>query len=243
MAATLAPARTTRVVLIDEHALLRGGMRAIIEAHDDLRVVGEASDGVGGVDLVLETHPDVVVMAAQLPRLDGIEATRRLCAAGTRARILMISDCADDECLLRALHAGAAGAIARDAAPDRLTEAVRGIANGESVVSSAVTQKLIEGYVDQALNEAALKDRFSCLTDREEEILTRMTRGMSNGAIAAEMYLSEATVKTHVTRILSKLDVESRLQAVVLAYESGFVRPGQAMSGATRFSATGQRAA
>jgi DNA-binding NarL/FixJ family response regulator len=217
----------TKVVLVDDHLLLRSGMKAMLEAHDDLSVVGEAGDGAEAVDVVLACHPDVVLMDVRMPKLDGIEATRRLVAAGSRARVLVLTTFDEDDYVLDALRAGASGFLLKDAPPERLADAVRTVAAGDRLLAPAIVHRLIETHLSRASAGAGLLSRFDALTSRELEIVRHLARGLSNAAIGRAMHLSEATVKTHVTRILSKLGLTSRVQAVVLAYESGFVRPGE----------------
>ena len=228
MPLTIAPTGVLRIVLVDDQALLRAGMRAMLSTDPALEVVGEAGDGASGVGLVLERHPDIVLMDLTLPGVDGIEATRRIVAGRSRSRVLVLTDSDDDAVQLRAVAAGAAGCLAADTAPEQLLAAVHRAAAGEPVLSPAVVQRLVETQVHGAVRETALRRRFEDLTAREGQILERVARGLSNAAISAELFLSEATVKTHVTRILAKLGVASRVQAVVLAYEGGFVRLGDA---------------
>jgi DNA-binding NarL/FixJ family response regulator len=215
-----------RVVLVDDHELLRGGMRAMLEAQEDITVVGEAGDGAEGVEVALATHPDVVVMDLGMPRLDGVEAMRRLRVARSRARILVVTGADHAEVLSDVMAAGAVGFIAKDEVCARLPEAVRIASTGDRVVSPIVTDWLIDGHLESAVGHRELQSRFDDLTPRELDIMRLLTRGMSNSDVSRTVHLSEATVKTHVTRILGKLGVASRVQAVVLAYESGFVRPG-----------------
>jgi DNA-binding NarL/FixJ family response regulator len=221
-----------KIALIDDQALLRGGIRALLEAVEDFEVVGEAGDGAEGVEVVLRTHPDVVLMDIRMPRLDGLGATRRLVAAGSTARILVLTTFDEDEHVLEALRAGAAGFILKDAPPQRLADSIRTIAAGDTLLAPSITQRLIEAHVGRSDREETLRRRFEDLTDREREIVRHLTRGLSNADIGRTMFLSEATVKTHVTRALAKLGLRSRVQAVVLAYESGFVRPGDLPAGA-----------
>jgi DNA-binding NarL/FixJ family response regulator len=216
--------RRTRIVLVDDHVLVRSGMRALLDAQPDLEVTGEASDGAEGVELALQSHPDVVLMDLAMPVLDGIEATRRIVAAGSRARILVVTSHDDDSLVLRALRAGATGFFLKDAAADRLAEAVRAVAKGDTLLAPPIAKRLVESQLGGT--RVKLRPRFDSLTERERDIVRRLARGLSNAALAQELGLSEATVKTHVTRLLTKLGVRSRVQAVVLAYESGFVRPG-----------------
>jgi DNA-binding NarL/FixJ family response regulator len=214
-----------RVAIADDQALLRAGLRALLEADDDVAVVGEAGDGAEAVDVVLATHPDVVLMDIRMPRLDGIAATRRVLAAGSRARILVLTTFDADEYVVEALRSGAAGFLLKDGPPDRLAAAVRTVAAGEALLAPAITRRLIEEYVGTA-SQHALRERLDLLTEREHHVLVELAAGKSNAEIGASMYLSEATVKTHLTRVLSKLDLKSRVQAVVFAYESGLVQPG-----------------
>ncbi|MDA0159752.1 response regulator transcription factor [Solirubrobacter ginsenosidimutans] len=215
---------TTRIVLVDDHVLVRSGMRALLDAQPDFEVTGEASDGAEGVELALNTHPDVVLMDLAMPVLDGIEATKRILAAGSKARILVVTSHDDDSLVVRALRAGATGFFLKDAAADRLAEAVRAVAKGDTLLAPTIAKRLVDSQLTGA--RPALRHRFNTLTERERDICRRLARGLSNAALATELGLSEATIKTHVTRLLSKLDVRSRVQAVVLAYESGFIRPG-----------------
>jgi DNA-binding NarL/FixJ family response regulator len=218
--------RRTRIVLVDDHVLVRSGMKALLDAEPDLEVTGEASDGAEGVELALERRPDVVLMDVKMPVLDGIEATRRLVAAGSRARILVVTSHDDDSLVLHALRAGASGFFLKDAAADRLCEAVRTVAAGNTLLAPPIARRLVESQLGEGGARTELKPRFDTLTARERDIVRRLAHGLSNAALADAVALSEATVKTHVTRLLSKLGVRSRVQAVVLAYESGFVRPG-----------------
>jgi DNA-binding NarL/FixJ family response regulator len=216
-----------KVVVADDQALLRAGLRALIEAEDDLRVVGEAGDGIEAVDVSLATHPDVVLMDIRMPEMDGITATRRLLGSGSRARVLMLTTFDADEYVVDAFRAGAAGFLLKDGPPDQLAAAVRTIAAGEALLAPALTSRLIEEYVGTAPQEQ-LHGRLHELTERELEVLEQLAAGKSNAEIGEALFLSEATVKTHLTRVLSKLGLKSRVQAVVFAYESGLVRPGRA---------------
>jgi DNA-binding NarL/FixJ family response regulator len=216
-----------RVLIADDHALMRDGLRGMLNAQEDMEVVGEAEDGARAVDEAVRHHPDVVIMDIRMPRLDGIEATKRLRAQGERApRVLVLTTFDLDEYVFEALRAGAGGFMLKDAPPGQLAEAVRTVAAGESLLAPAVTRRLIERFVSRPPADAVRRGRFAELTERELEVLRLLTRGLSNAEIGEELYLSEATVKTHVTRVLSKLGVRDRVQAVVLAYESGLVEPG-----------------
>jgi DNA-binding NarL/FixJ family response regulator len=216
-----------RVLVADDHALMRSGLRGMLDAEADIEVVGEAEDGAAAVDEAIRLHPDVVIMDIRMPRVDGIEATRRLMALGDAApRILVLTTFDLDEYVFEALRAGAGGFMLKDAPPSQLTEGVRTVAAGESLLAPALTRRLIERYVKHPPADAVRRERFGDLTDRELEVVQLLTHGLSNAEIGDRLYLSEATVKTHVTRVLQKLGVRDRVQAVVLAYESGLVQPG-----------------
>jgi DNA-binding NarL/FixJ family response regulator len=217
-----------RVLIADDHELLRNGLRGMLDAQQDMEVVGEAEDGARAVDEAIRLHPDVVIMDIRMPRLDGIEATKRLAAQGEKApRVLVLTTFDLDEYVYEALRAGAGGFMLKDAPPRQLAEAVRTVAAGEALLAPAVTKRLIERYVSRPPADAVRRERFAELTERELEVLKLLTRGLSNVEIAERLFLSEATVKTHVTRVLNKLGVRDRVQAVVLAYESGLAQPGQ----------------
>jgi DNA-binding NarL/FixJ family response regulator len=216
-----------RVLIADDHELMRNGLRAILDAQQDIEVIGEAEHGAQAVENAISLHPDVVIMDIRMPRLDGIEATKRLAVQGERTpKVLVLTTFDLDEYVYEALRAGAAGFLLKDTPPRQLAEAVRTIAAGESLLAPAVTKRLIERYVSRPPSDTARRGRFAELTERELEVLQLITRGLSNSEIGARLFLSEATIKTHVTRILSKLGVRDRVQAVVLAYESGLVQPG-----------------
>jgi DNA-binding NarL/FixJ family response regulator len=214
-------------MIADDHALLRDGLRAILDAQDDLEVVGEASDGEELLARSAELRPDIVIMDIRMPRMDGIEATRRLVAQDEDApRVLVLTTFDLDEYVFEALEAGAGGFMLKDAPPAQLADAVRTVARGDVLLAPAVTRRLIERYVRRRPADASLAARFQELTERELEVLQLLTRGLSNAEIGARLFLSAATVKTHVTRMLAKLRVRDRVQAVVLAYEAGIVEPG-----------------
>jgi len=217
-----------RVLIADDHELMRNGLRAILGAQQDIEVVGEAEHGAQAVENAIRLYPDVVIMDIRMPRLDGIEATKRLALQGEKApKVLVLTTFDLDEYVYQALRAGAAGFLLKDTPPRQLAEAVRTIAAGESLLAPAVTKRLIERYVSRPPGDTARRERFAELTERELQVLQLITRGLSNAEIGARLFLSEATVKTHVTRILSKLGVRDRVQAVVLAYETGLVQPGE----------------
>jgi DNA-binding NarL/FixJ family response regulator len=216
-----------KVLVADDQALVRGGLRAMLEVEDDLAVVGEAADGAQAVETALRTHPDVVLMDVRMPGLDGIEATRRLLAAGSRARVLVVTTFDQDAYVLDALRAGASGFLLKATSPDRLADAVRTIAAGESVLDPLLTRRLIETYLQQPGPDPDTARRIEELSPREHEVWRLVSRGMSNAQMGEALFLSETTVKSHVTRLLGKLGVPSRVGAVILAYETGLVRPGE----------------
>jgi DNA-binding NarL/FixJ family response regulator len=213
-----------RVVVADDQPLLRAGIVAILDTQDDLSVVGEADDGAHAVRLVRELEPDVVLMDVQMPHVDGIEATRQLADSG--ARIVMLTTFDLDRYVYDAMRAGAAGFLLKDTRPESLVEAVRATARGEALLAPQVTRRLVEEFVSRPAPGAVDDGRLSPLTPREREVLTEIGRGRPNAEIAAALFLSEATVRTHVTRVFAKMQLRDRSQAVVLAYECGLVRAG-----------------
>ncbi len=213
-----------RVVVADDHALVRSGITGLLEA-GDLDVVGEAADGEEAVALARQLRPDVVVMDIRMPRVDGIEATRRLRQDPAGPQVLVLTTFDLDEYVFRALQAGAAGFLLKDAPPGRLVDAVRTVAAGEALLAPAVTRRLIERHL-RAPAPGPRADPAAGLSPREREVWLLVAQGLSNAEIAASLVVSEATVKAHLTRLLAKLGVRDRVQAVVLAYESGVVRPG-----------------
>lgn len=215
-----------RVVIADDHALIRGGLAGMLGAQEDLEVVGEAADGAEAVELVLRERPDVVVMDIRMPGMDGIAATRRLADHGLAAGVLVLTTFDLDEYVYEALRAGAGGFLLKDASPARLADAVRTVAAGDALFAPSVTRRLVERFVSRAPAGDGLPPGFAELTAREVEVARLIARGRSNGEIAAALFLSEATVKTHVGRVMAKLGVRDRVGVVVLAYESGLVEPG-----------------
>lgn len=216
---------TIRILIADDQALIRGGFRMILDAEEDLEVVGEAIDGEDAIRRCAELAPDVVVMDVRMPTMDGIEATRRITADDPSARVLILTMFDLDEYVYRALRAGASGFMLKDRPPEELVAAVRIVAGGDALLAPSVTRRLIEEFAqrpDPPPPPAALGE----LTDREREVLVCMARGLSNGEIARELFVAETTVKTHVGRVLHKLGLRDRAQAVVVAYESGLVHPG-----------------
>lgn len=228
VAAAPTPARRTplKVVVADDQELLRGGLCAMLEATDDIVVVGQAEDGAEAVDVALATHPDVVLMDVRMPNLDGIEATRRLLATGSRARVVVLTSFDLDEYVLQALRVGAAGFLLKSTSPERLADGIRTVARGEALLDPTVTRRLVERYMTAPETDPDTLHRLEQLTEREAYVLRLLARGLSNAEIGRELFVTEGTAKTHVTRLLGKLGVRSRVQAVVFAYESGTVRPG-----------------
>ena len=212
-------------LVVDDQALVRAGFRMILAAEPDIEVVGEAVDGREAVHLALELRPDVVLMDVQMPRVDGIQATAELARAGSRARVLILTTFHIDAYVYAALKAGASGFVLKDVDPADLVAAVRCVAQGDALLAPAVTRRLIEQYVARPLTRDPPAEA-GLLTSREWEVLRLIARGRSNAEIGSELFLAEATVKTHVTRMLRKLGLRDRVQAVVLAYETGLVQPG-----------------
>jgi len=219
---------TIRVVVIDDQELVRTGFRMILDAEDDIDVVGVAGDGDHAVELCTSAAADVALMDVRMPRVDGIEATRRVRAAGVGTKVLVLTTFDLDEYVFDAVRAGASGFLLKDAPPEDLVHAVRVVAAGDALLSPSITKRLIEEFGRVAPTHAASghDPRISRLTEREREVLVLMARGLANGEIADALFLGEATVKTHVGRVLTKLEVRDRVQAVVLAYETGVVTPG-----------------
>jgi DNA-binding NarL/FixJ family response regulator len=216
-----------RVLLADDQELVRSGFRLILELAEGIEVVGEAADGQQAVRLAGELRPDVVLMDVRMPGLDGIEATRRLARAGIATKVLVLTTFDLDEYVYAAVRAGASGFLLKDAPRDQLVTAVRTVARGEALLAPAITRRLIERFIARPAPTRAVP-ALSGLSVRELEVLRLLARGLSNAEIAAELFLGEATVKTHLARVFTKLDLRDRVQAVVLAYESGLVEPGAA---------------
>jgi DNA-binding NarL/FixJ family response regulator len=217
-----------RIILVDDQELVRAGFRMVLDAQPDMQVVGEAADGNAAIDLARRLHADVMVMDARMPRLDGVEATRQIRLAGDLPRVLMLTTFDLDEYAFAALKAGASGFLLKDVPPEELLFAIRAVYSGESVVAPSTTRRLINQFA--ALlpgGEQTAPDELADLTDREREVLTLVAQGLSNAEIAQQLFVSEATVKTHVGRVLAKLGLRDRVQAVVYAYEHGLVRAGQ----------------
>ena len=222
---------TIRVVLADDQALVRTGFRMILAETDDIEVVGEAGDGDEAVRVAARASPDVVLMDVRMPGTDGIAATRMIRAAGSATRVLILTTFDLDEYVYAGLRAGASGFLLKDALAPELISAVRVVASGEAVVAPTVTRRLIERFVGDGPEAGRLSlAALDVLTGREREVLMLIARGLANAGIAHALFLSEGTVKTHVSRILAKLGLRDRLQAVILAYETGLVRAGQGSS-------------
>ena len=215
-----------RVLIADDQALLRGGFRMILESQKDIEVVGEAADGREALERVRALEPDVVLMDIRMPELDGLEATRRLIGGDDGPRVLILTTFDLDEYVYEAMKAGASGFLLKEVRPEQLADAVRAVAAGETLVAPTITRRLIEEFVSRRPPGSGTPEQVSELTERELEVLKLVARGLSNAEIAATLFLSEATVKTHVTHVLGKLGLRDRVQAVVLAYECELVLPG-----------------
>jgi DNA-binding NarL/FixJ family response regulator len=214
------------VLIADDQALVRGGLRMIIDAQQDMHVVGEAENGADAVATTESVQPDVVLMDIRMPQLDGITATRRLAEQGPpKTRVLMLTTFDEDQLVYEAMRAGASGFLLKSAPPARLTEAIRIIAAGEALLAPSITRRLVEDFVRRPPPGEEAPPELTELTEREREVLALVARGLSNAEIAAELVVSEATVKTHLNHVLGKLNLRDRVQAVVLAYETGFVQP------------------
>jgi DNA-binding NarL/FixJ family response regulator len=214
-----------RVVIADDQQLLRAGFRVILESEDDIEVVGEAADGLEVLDVVAQVRPDVVLMDIRMPLLDGLAATERLMATAEPPRVVVLTTFDQNEYVVRALRAGAYGFLLKDAPASRLVTAIRAAAGGDALIEPSITRRLVEQFTT-AEAPTGTPARLGSLTDRELDVLRLVARGLSNAEIAAELVVADTTVKTHVARLLTKLGLRDRVQAVVLAYESGFVRRG-----------------
>ncbi|MFE0352202.1 response regulator [Streptomyces nigra] len=223
----------TTVLIADDQTLQRFGFRMLLESQDDMTVLGEAANGSEAVRMTAELNPDVVLMDVRMPGLDGIEATRRITAAGDRTRVLILTTFDLDEYAYAGLRAGASGFLVKDAQPEELLAGIRAVATGDAVVAPSVTRRLLDAYVhhlpsgapERAPVTAGEDPRLSALTEREREILTVVGQGWTNNEIATRLHLAESTVKTHVGRILAKTNSRDRIQAVILAYDTGLVHP------------------
>jgi DNA-binding NarL/FixJ family response regulator len=222
---------TTSVLLADDQELMRMGFRMVIDSQPDLAVVGEAGDGAEAIAAISRLEPSVALMDVRMPVMDGVEATRRLVKSGARTRIIILTTFDLDEYVYAALRAGASGFLLKDAQPAELLSAIRAVAAGEAVVAPRVTRRLLESYAHRlpvsGEPDPAARDRLEQLTARELEVLDLVAHGLSNSEIAGQFVLSEATVKTHVGRILAKLELRDRVQIVVFAYENGLISPSR----------------
>jgi len=219
----------TTVVVADDQDLVRSGLELVLQARG-CEVVGHAADGREAVEVVQRTQPDVVLMDIRMPVLDGIAATRELAAAGARSRVLVLTTYDLDRYVYQALRAGAAGFLLKATPPDRLVAGIETVAAGESLLAPSLTRRLIEEHVRRPPPLNGVPQALRALTERELEVFSLIARGRSNDEIAADLFVAEATVKTHVNRILAKLGLRARVQAVVLAYETGLIRPGDTIA-------------
>jgi len=214
-----------KVVIADDQALVRGGFRMILDAREDIEVAGEAADGAEAIALVAEHEPDVVLMDVRMPNTDGIEATRQIVASGSPARIIILTTHDVDEYVFAALRAGASGFLLKDVRPPELVEGIRVVARGDALLAASVTRRLLDRFATVFPETDAQPAGLDELTERETEVLRLVALALSNAEIAARLVLTEATVKTHVSSVLRKLDLRDRVQAVVYAYDVGLVRP------------------
>jgi DNA-binding NarL/FixJ family response regulator len=216
---------TIGVLICDDQALVRGGFRMILEARPDLEVVGEAEDGLEAVELAARVDPDVILMDVRMPHLDGVEATRRVVRSGSRARVIVLTTYDLDEYVYDAIRAGASGFLLKDVQPAQLVDAIRVVAAGDALLSPSITRRLLDRFARSLPEPEPPPASLENLTDRELEVLRLLAGGLSNAELAAHLFVSEATVKTHVSNLLHKLGLRDRVQAVILAYEAGLVRP------------------
>lgn len=214
------------LLIADDEALVRSGLRLIVEAQEDMKVVGEAPDGADAALMVRELSPDVVLMDVSMPVADGIEGTRRIVSSGASTKVLMLTTFDRDAYLYEAMKVGASGYLLKSSPPEQLVNAIRVVAAGDSLVAPSITRRLIEDFVRRPPPGTKIAPELERLTEREVEVLALIGRGLSNTEIANRLYLSEGTVKSHVNRVFTKLGLRNRAQAVVTAYETGLVRPG-----------------
>ncbi len=214
------------VVVVDDEPLVRMGIRAVLERQAGIEVLAEASNGLEALQVCRACAPDVVLMDIRMPVLDGVAATERLLAEARPPRVVVLTTFDVDEQVYAALRAGASGFLTKDSPPEQVADAVRGAARGDTLLSPRITRRLIASFTRQPAPQSGVPERLRELTVRELDVLTAIARGLSNAAIAGELFLSETTVKSHITRIFAKLGLADRAQAVIVAYETGLVRPG-----------------
>jgi len=214
---------TIRVLVADDQSMVRAGFRMLLAGEEDIEVVAEASNGLEAVDKAARFHPSVVLMDIRMPELDGLQATKRILSADNAARILILTTFDLDEYVFEALKAGASGFVLKDDSPEQLIAAIRTVAGGEALLSPTITRRVIEKFV--SISPPKPPKEFGELSERERDVFRMMARGLSNAEIGRELYISETTVKTHVTHILQKLSLRDRVQAVVLAYQTGLFEP------------------
>jgi RNA polymerase sigma factor (sigma-70 family) len=219
-------AEPVHVLIVDDDDLMRAGLKAVLSSDETIDVVGEASNGRTAVQRVLELRPDVVLMDVRMPDLDGISATREVVAASPEAKVVILTTFEQDDYIFGALNAGASGFLLKRTSPEELLAAIHSVAAGDSLLSPSVTRRVIDRMAQHPAAEAAFDERLDELTPREREVLEQVALGLSNSEIAAALVIEESTVKTHVKRILMKLRLRDRVQAVIFAYESGLTRPG-----------------
>ncbi|MHB1010041.1 MAG: response regulator transcription factor [Propionibacteriaceae bacterium] len=218
---------TIRVLLVDDQALVRSGFRMLIESSDDIEVVGEADNGAQALDVLSRTPVDVVLMDIRMPVMDGVEATRRIVASGSGAHVLVLTTFDADEYVYAALRAGASGFMLKDSHPAELLHAIHSVASGDAVMAPSATRRLLDHVVPllPAPGESSTDTRLDVLTDREREVLVEIARGATNAEISKGLYMAEGTVKTHIGRLLAKLQARDRVQLVLIAYETGLAKP------------------
>ncbi|MBI4899488.1 MAG: response regulator transcription factor [Actinobacteria bacterium] len=217
---------TIRVLLVDDQALVRSGFRMLIESSDDIEVVGEAENGAKAVEVLAGTPVDVVLMDIRMPVMDGVEATRRIVGSGSSAHVLVLTTFDADEYVYAALRAGASGFLLKDSRPEELLRAIHTVANGDAVMAPSATRRLLDHIVPMlpTSRDTRADSRLEVLTDREREVLVEIAKGATNAEISSSLYMAEGTVKTHIGRLLAKLQARDRVQLVLIAYETGLVR-------------------
>lgn len=215
---------TIRVLIADDETLIRSGLQLMLESQTDLRVVAEAVDGEDAVQLAITYRPDVILMDIQMPRMSGIEATRQITNGGSPPRVVMLTTFGDDDNVYQALRAGASGFLLKDSRPEDVIRAIRVVAKGEALLSPAVTRRLVDGFITSH-QPASTDTSYERLTDREQEIVALVAEGLSNQEIAERMFVSFSTAKTHVSHVLTKLDLRDRIHIVIYAYQHGLVEP------------------